>query len=1017
MLKAILLAMIRRPVAVGAFYLCVTALAAVALARLPVALLPSLRYPSLVVWTGYDDVAPEQVEKAVTERVEAALAAVAGTTSMVSRSQLGGSSVQLYFSWSTDLDRTLLDAREKLDRIAESLPEEADRPLILRIDPSERPLMVLAVEQRASAGVPAASGADQAAALARTREVARDVLARRLEQLAGVARVRVNGGFDREIEVAVDPARMQALQLDFDQLAAALQGANVALAGGLIRQGPFRYSVEVRGELTTVPEVAATVITPAGRPPVRLHEIARVAEVLADRRGLVRLDGREVLMLIVDRRPDANAVAAADEVKEALAKLRRDLPDLVIEPIVDDSVAIRAAIDEVVQALIFGAIFSVVVLLLFLRSGRALWALGLSVPAALALALIGFELAGISFNQMSLAGLALGVGLLVDNAIVVMENISQHRARGKDGDHAAAAGAAEMALPVLAGTLTMLAVFLPLTLVEGLAGRLFRDQSLAIVFSVAASFVVAITLVPLIARKIDNQVETRGAWFYDVYHWVFVRCLRHPARVFAVVLALLAATALLAARLPRTALPPQPHARLEVALQLPPETDLPLLAERVAPLEAALRRLPGVAHVLADLGERDDARLELEPRPPYRGDLLLTLEPGHAAEDLLARVGAEVRTLGLEGQVRPAAEQIEALLDMGEGADLALDLRADRFRPESATVDAFLAALRREPEIAEVARPEAETLPAYALRIDRDQAARLGVEPGQLEQILTASARGVEATQLKGQAEEIPILLRQRASSLDELLDARVQVGATWQRIGQFFRVEAIETPAILRRVDQAPISRLLVRLAPGASIHTAEAAIARAAAGLPPDVRVETRGENTIFADGLSALGWSLLLSALLIYLILAAQFESLVLPLLILAVIPFAFLGVTWALWLGRSGWNLMSLTGAVVLLGIAVNDAIVKIDALVHLRAAGCSPLEAVERAGRDRLRPILMNTFTTMLGLLPLAFGFGTGGQIQAPVALAIAGGLGVATLMAIWILPLLYLAVVRIAEGR
>lgn len=1016
MLRSFLLAMIRRPVAVASLYLAVAALALVALARLPVALLPPLRYPSLMVWTGYAGVAPEQVERAVTEKVEAALAAVSGASSMTSRSQLGGSSVQLHFGWNDDLDRAMLEMREKLDRIAESLPEEADRPIVLRLDPSERPLMVLAVEAaRAGLGPGGTRGLDPLAELARTREVARDVVARRLEQLSGVARVRVNGGFEREIEVAVDPARLQALRLDLDQLAAALQEANVALAGGLIRQGPFRYSVEVRGELTTVADVAATVITPAGRPAVRLFEVARVAEVLADRRGLVRLDGREVLMLIVDRRPDANAVAASDEVKAALVELRRDLPNLTIAPIVDDSVTIRSAIEEVLQALLFGAFFSVVVLLLFLRSGRVLWALSLTVPASLALALIAFEAAGISFNQMSLAGLALGVGLLIDNSIVVMENISQHRARGKDGDHAAAAGTSEMVVPVFTGTLTMLAVFLPLTLVEGLAGRLFRDQSLAIVFSVAASFLVAVTLVPLLARKIGTGVETRGAWFYTAYHWVFVRLLRRPGRTALGVLALLLATGLLAARLPRTALPPQPHNQIEVAVQLPPETDLPLLAERVAPLEAALSRLPGVVHVLADLGERDDALLELEPRPPYRGDLLLTLAPGKSAESLLGEVSAQVAALGLDARVKPAAGQLEALLDTGEGSDLAVDLRADRFRPEGPEVEAFLAELRRQPEIAEVARPEAERLPTYSLAIDRDQAARLGVTAAALEKILTAAARGFEATRLTGQADEIPILLRQPASSLEALLATRVQVGETWQPVGQFFRVEKVEMPAILRRVDQAAISRLLVRMKPGTSLDRAEQAIRRASARLPPSVRIEIRGQNTIFAGGLEALGWSLLLSMLLIYLILAAQFESLALPFLILCTVPFAFLGVTWALWLGGSGWNLMSLTGSVVLLGIAVNDAIVKIDYLVHLRAAGHTALEAVDLAGRDRLRPILMNTFTTMLGLLPLAFGIGTGGQIQAPVAMAIAGGLGVATLMAIWILPLLYLGLVRLTE--
>jgi HAE1 family hydrophobic/amphiphilic exporter-1 len=871
---------------------------------------------------------------------------------------------------------------------------------VLRVDPSNRPVLVLALgAEEPSDPTPAQ--------LIDLKRLAEDVVARRLEQLEGVARVRVTGGYEREIEVQVQADRMAAYSIDLSRIETALRDANVSLAGGTIQKGPFRYAVEVSGEFRDVNEVAATVVSPRGKPPVRLAEVARVEEGVARRRGLVRFDGREVLLLLVERRPDANTVETAAEARKVVEELRRDLPGVRLEPVVDESVFIEAAIDGVVQALLWGGLLAVVVLLAFLRRPRLLAAVAVAVPLSLALALVLFDLLGITLNLISLSGLALGVGLLVDNAIVVVENIARLREKGLTAHQAAAEGAAEVAGAITASTLTTLAVFLPLTFVEGLAGRLFRDQSLAVACSVGASLLVAVTVVPLIASRDRRGAFTtavQGAPGLGFYEKTLSRCMARPGWVMVGVLGFLVITGGLALRLPREVVPETDEGRLEVALTLPPDADLGLVAARSREVEAALRAFPEVEHLLADLGERDDARLDLEPRPPYEGEITVVLQAGATSRDLLRRISHLPAPPDLAVESRAVRTQLEDLLVSGE-SDLVLDLLAEDRAQAEAAVPALLSALAARPELANAVRGDPEGIPAYDLQFDRDALARLGARAEALDGYLEAAARGREATRLHRMREEVPIVLRASVGSVEELLAERLPTAAGMLPVSTFVKAEPVSLPAVLLRHGQAPVVRLLVDLAPGVDLSKGVAAVEAALeATVPPAVRSRVGGANQAFHDSLRAVGWSLLLSVLLVYLILAAQFESLIQPLVVLSVVPLAIGGVTLALAVTGQSWNLMSLTGCVVLVGIAVNDAIVKVDFINRRQRDGLPLDQAIHQAGHDRFRPIVMTTVTTALGLLPLAMGWGAGGSLRAPLAIAIVGGLGVATVLTLVVVP-------------
>ncbi len=993
----------RRPVAVTAFFLLVGVAAVASWVRLPVALLPDLRYPTLIVWTAYPDVPPERVERAITERVEEAISGTQGVERLTARSMLGGSMIRLDFGWNTNLDLALLEVREQLDRLGEGLPDEADRPVVLRVDPNDRPIMILALSESRASG--------QSGNLVRLKTVGKEVVARRLEQLPDVARVVVTGGYDRRVDIVLDPARLAAFGLDISRIEQALRRANVAQPGGSIRRGPFQYAVEVTGEYESVADIAETVVAQQGGRMLRLRDVAEVREGVDVRRGLVRLDGHETLMLLVERRPDANTVRAADDVRAALAELNEAMPDVQMDVVVDESRFIEEAIGGVTQAVLLGGLLAIIVLFVFLRHRQALVAVAVAVPLSLGMTLVAFEALGVTFNLISLSGLALGVGMLVDNAIVVVENIARLREGGMEAREAGIRGTSEVAGAITASTLTTIAVFLPLTFVEGLAGRLFLDQSLAVITSLASSLVVGLTAVPLIAWRGEHKAAGGGVdtgRFMRGYERALAWSLRRRGVVVAASVVLVAVAAVVLDVLPREVVPRTNQGRINVHLALPPDADLPLLDMRAQEWSAELADHAAFDHVLADLGERDEARLQVDPRPPYEGDLSLILSPGARLTDALTAAREAPAPPDMSVEVTPVRTQLEELLASNE-ADLFVDLTADTRTEALAPYERVLEALEASGELTNVRRANAFNVPAWNLEFRRDALARHGVDPQAVTALLEAGARGVHATDLRSINEDIPITLRLTGiGTMDDLLSQRLATRSGPLPLSTFVSARFVELPASLYRTNQSPILRILADVAPGADLASAtRGAEAVLAADVPDEVRGMVGGSNEAFQSSLRAMLWSLLFSVVLVFLILSAQFESLTQPLVVLLTVPLAASGVAAVLAATGQTINLMSLTGSVVLVGIVVNDAIVKVDFINQRRRDGLDKHAAIMEAGRDRLRPILMTTITTVLGLLPLALGFGEGAELRAPMAIAIVGGLLAATVLTLIVVPVVY----------
>ena len=1012
-MKTVISFCLNRPVSVAAFYILLMVLAAVAYVRLPVALLPDLRYPGLVVWTSYPDVPPDRVERAVTERVEQAVAGTAGLMRVTSRTLLGGSLVHMQFGWNANLDLALLDVRENMDRLGDAFPREASRPAVLHLDPGDRPIMVIALRY---AGELESNRTED---LVELKRVGRDIIARRLEQLSDVARVQVTGGFERRIDIEVDPDQMLAYGISLNQIASQLEGSNVALQGGVIRRGPFRYPVEVSGEFKGTDDIAETVISSRGNAPIQLRDVALVRDGVADRRGLVRLDGTETLLLLVERKADANVVRAVGEIRTVLAELEEEYERIRLDVVVDESEFIKAAIGGVTQAVLLGGLLAILVLFAFLRRMRALLAAAIAVPLSIGVTLVLFEPFDVTFNLISLSGLALGAGMLVDNAIVVIENIARLREKGQRPLEAARNGASEVAGAITASTLTTIAVFLPITLVEGLAGRLFRDQSLAVVCSLLASLLVALTAVPLIVsreRKSTGRIaheSPSGTSLLGIYERALSWSLDHRWTVMMFCALVLMGAGLIIANLPREVIPKTEQGRVDVRITLPTDADLAMVAARAAQLESQARTRGWADRVLADLGERDQARLDLDPRPPYEGDLTLLLPLGVRADEVLPAVQAMDLPDDVEIKVQRVETQLEQLLTTSD-ADLLIDLVSEERRDAEGIVDRVLQLLQARPELANVRRTDAASVPTYQLAFNRDVMNRYGVSARALTSYLEAGARGSQATTLKTVNEEVPVVLRSRhIDSIERLLAEQIPAGKGLMPIGTFVTVTSLPLPAALVRVEQASVIRLTADVAQGYDLRRAIGAVNNVTRRtLPVTVRSRVGGAAEVFQQSLFGVALSLALSLLLVYLILAAQFENLIQPLIILVSVPLAAAGVSFVLGLTGQSINLMSLIGCVVLVGIVVNDAIIKTDFINQRRAAGMPTREAILAAGRDRVRPILMTTITTVLGLLPLAMGFGQGAELRTPLAIAIVGGLTSATVLTLFIVPVLYSVVVR-----
>jgi HAE1 family hydrophobic/amphiphilic exporter-1 len=1014
---------LRRPVSTLAATMALVLLGAVSLGRMPVSLLPDVALPVLTIRTIYPGAAPEEVSRFISEPIENQVGNTPGLLEMRSVARSGEATTTLRFNWGTDMSRTVLAVRERLDNARNQLPAAAERPTLLTADPGERPIAVIGL-----------TGPGDLRAIART---AMDVHKRRLEQLSGVASVAVVGEPKDEIRVDVDPERARALGLTPDDIKTAIDNANATAQGGTIKRGQFRFSVRALTELRDPMEIREIPIGPTGRQ-MRLADIATVTPASADPRTIVHLDGGPAVGLVVYKDGGSNTVTVTRELERTLDALREQFPDVKIRLVAAQAKFVEDALSNLSQEILIGGALSILLILLFLRDWRTSLAIGLIIPLSVLVALTLLQMLDVTINILSLGGLALAVGLLVDNAIVVAEASGRLREEGLSAVEASRRAAEEVTGPLTAGTLTTLLVFGPIVFVQGLAAALFRDLSFSVVLSVGASLIMALTVLPVLLTWGRERREAReakaaaaapsqlgglyafGVRMADAYEHGVSWCLARPMRVFALAIVGTAITVVIMTRLPREILPQVDEGTAVAELRLPPGTALEETVRQAARIEATAKEL-GSEGVYVRIGMATDEEVLSGSEPGSAGTavFVIPIPDGMAATDFAARLREAVPDLAQGALALDLAGQSEFGSLIGrEGRTVRVEISAPQRGDAARAAEQARWALEEVPQLADIRDAFAGTQPLIELTLDRERIAQRGLSPQAIINGLKGSLGGVAATELRETDRRTPIQVRYAGLANEDLATA-LAAPVQGMPLGQFVNVTETRAPIEVVRVNQRPVS-VVEGVVESGGTAKASAVVQEVMQGLDfetPGVQWEVTGadaEQRRTSEQLTLVG---VLAIALVFLVLAGEFASFTTPLLVMTTVPLAAAGGIVALWLTGQSLNAVSLIGLVVMIGMADNEAVVKLSAIQRFRADGYSVDDAVRLGGRQRLRAITMTVLTTISGVLPLVFGWGRGGELYQPLAAAIIGGSVTAMLVTFFLLPTAYAVVERRKERR
>jgi CzcA family heavy metal efflux pump len=1025
-------ASIRRPIGTAAITSVVLVLGLFFVGRLPVDLLPEVVYPLIRVDVAYPGVAPEVIEEQVTRPLERELSSTEGLVLMASEAEEGSTDVSLLFRYGTDLDLALQDASRLLERARGRLPDDIEPPRLSKVDPG------------ASAVFEAGFSSRERSAR-EVRDWLDNRLAPQLQSIPGVSGVLSVGGQERELEVVVDQQRLRAYGLSLNDIATQLAAENQNVSAGNITSTSLDVRARTEGRFQSTEDVAQVLLRiPDSDQRIRLDQVAEVRDGFREQRVFVRLNGEPATQLSVFKQPDANTVQVVDEVQARLDSLRASgfiPPDIVFSTTRDGAYFVRGSVESVASAAVLGAVLAMLVVLFFLGSVRGSVVIGLSIPIAVMATFALMGASGLSLNVMSLGGLALGVGLLLDNAIVMLENIERHRAKlREDPQEAAHRGADEVISAVVAGTLTNLAAVLPFLLITGLATLVFRELLVTISFAVVASLAVALTLVPMLAALLakvgwsSGFSRSRAFRAFDAGVEALRRGYAHLLRRllpwrWVVVGAGLASVLLawpLAGRLGSEFLPQLDDGSLGIRIALPAGTTPEQTDAATRVVEQVVREMPHVRGVFTvsggflwggSLSERAG-----------RGWLSIQLEDaserpewplGRWAQEAQRRVSAldiagadiGVRISGIRG------------LNFGlSGNDMEVKVLGEDLETLQRLAREIIRALDGIPGLEGVEMNDEDRTPALQVVVDRERAAALGLDVRTVAQSLRQAVTGIVPTRFSTGVDEYDIrvrLPREEVENLDRLGEVIVANGANGPiQARQVAEFTLGEGPAEIGRENQLRIQRII------GSFNTAEGDVGSimdevqrrlATIEMPEQYGVALGGQFETLVETEREMNTVILLAVFLVFVVLVVQYERLADSLVIMAAAPLALGGAIVALWLTSTPLSAPVFLGAVLLVGIVVNNAILLVEYIERRRRAGLDLVDAVVEAGSVRLRPILMTTLTTVVGMLPLAIGLDAGGKLMQPLAVAVVGGLLSSMLLTLVLVPCLYVIAVPAAE--
>lgn len=1010
---------VNRPITIYMVTSVLVLLGAISFTRLPVDLMPEIQNPTLTVRVDYTGVAPEEVENLVTRPLEAALTSAPGVYRINSTSSEGTSSVRVEFDWSVDIDEAANEVRTRVDRVRGALPEGAQPPAIFKFDTNQFPIMFLAVSGNLDPRT--------------MRTFLEEDIQPRIERVPGVAAVDIRGGLRREIHVTLANEKLRSYNLPVATVVNALRRENQNRPVGPMTEGRYEVLLRSQGEFRNVDEIRNVIVATRNSVPVYLRDVAQVEDTHEEIRQIVRIDDKPGIRFSVRKQSGANTVEVASNVRAEIDRIQKAFPDISVWPLMDSSIFIQRSIDNMRTAAISGSILAVMILLLFLRNLRSTLIVSVSIPVAVigTFALMYYN--NFTLNTMSFGGLALGVGMLVDNAIVVLENIFRHREGGASHREAAIAGSSEVTSAIIASTLTTVAVFVPLIFLRGMTGIMFQQLSYVVTFALVCSLMVALTLIPVLCSKylrvrmpdpkshpIQNRIlslsgrmlERLDDNYQRAIHW----SLNHRKTVVFSAVLLFGASMALVPLIGFEMMPETDEGEVRVNIELPSGTRVEVTDELTKKLETIVRReVPEIDRMLTEVGgggwmssqtHTSELRLQLVDKSQR------TRTSQEIANSLRTKVNIQP---GLIVRARAGSNNPMMRRGMGGGAGdrVSVEIRGHDMQMSSDLAKTIKDIIESVRGVTEATVSRREGMPEMIVSVDRARAASLGLNASDISNTLETVIGGVRATQFRQRGDEFNILVRlneaQRAD-ITKLSDVPVVTPSGLAvPIGSLVKVERREGPVSIERQDQERIVRVSAGYA-DRDLGSIMADIDRELTSLvlPAGFSLNYGGEYEEQQKSFKELLFVLILAITLVYMVMAAQFESMRDPLIILFSIPLAAIGITLVLFLTNTTFNIQAFIGVIMLAGIVVNNAIVLIDYTNLLRRRDNLLLRhAVELAGRRRLRPILMTTLTTVLGLAPMALGLGDGAEVQAPMARVVIGGLLTSTLITLVFIPTIY----------
>lgn len=1039
----------------------------IAISRLPQELYPKVTFPQLTIVTGYPNAAPEEIESHVTRPIEEAVGTVTGLKKINAISSEGRSVVTISFDWGINLDFAALGVREKIDLVKEKLPREAEDPVVLKFDPLARPAMILSV-----------SGPLAPVDL---KHVAEKTMKDNLEKVLGVAAVGISGGLDREIMVEIDQGRLLAQDISLLTVVEGLENANMSYPAGSIKKGLFEYLIRTIGEFQSVAEIGYSVagvddadprkrmadvfverdeFGPRGtleglrtegnkergrRRLILLNEISEIKDTFKKKTSISRYNGRENISLAIQKQAGANTIEVVDRVRKELIVLAEELDsrNVKLEIIYDESIFIRRALSGVLNAGLQGAVLAFIVLLIFLRDWRASLVVTAAIPVTVVSVFFLMYASGISINTMSLGGLALGIGMLIDNGIVVIENICRLRKEEGLGNYEAAVqGTGEVMWAMFSSMLTTCAVFMPLLVfVPGVAGQLFKDLSWTVIYSQVISWFISLTMTPLLAFSLNvGQVKEKDAGETKVSKWTnFINSMEHKLLAmdhrrqnkvflsvigFAVFLSFIGVMIL--GKMDREVLPAVDQGQFLVNINMPVGTKLEVTADIAGLVEDVILEAEDVLNTAVSVGssEGDGADGGVKSLRAHQAQILVNLETErkHSSAEVLAKIEGEIGNYNLAEAELEFMLQESEFQSMGTGKPISVDVQGYDLDKLQEYMQAVVRIAKSIPGIYAVQNDLAKPIPETRVQVDRKKAALYGVSVRDIALTVKTAIDGAIATKYKEGGKEYDVRVQLREADRNDIerlgsLLIRSPVLDGEVALREVSTITKGEGPSEIKRKDRFRTINISAAIEESANKNQVLSSLMKGLVERFPEVpegySIGLSGESIEVKEAFSKIMFALVLATLLIYMIMASQFESLMQPFIIMFSVPLTVIGVSIAMFLTHTSLNAITMLGFILLGGIVVNNGIVLIDYVNQSRKQGEDILRSAILSSKVRARPIFMTAITTIVGLIPLAIGLGgEGAAIQAPMAVAVMGGLASSTLLTLLVIPSIYILIER-----